>query len=79
MKAAVYYENGPPDVLKYEDVPDPQCHPKGILVRVEATAVAGIHALVDRHVSCSAASQSPPLPGRTGRGSASIPSRPAGR
>ena len=29
MKAAVYYENGPPDVLKYEDVPDPQCHPKG--------------------------------------------------
>ena len=25
MKAAVYYENGGPEVLKYEDVPDPQC------------------------------------------------------
>ena len=23
MKAAVYYENGPPSVLRYEDVPDP--------------------------------------------------------
>ena len=26
MKAAVYYENGGPEVLKYEDVPDPVCH-----------------------------------------------------
>lgn len=41
MKAAVYYENGPPEVLKYEDVPDPQCHPKGILIRVEAVAIEG--------------------------------------
>jgi NADPH2:quinone reductase len=41
MKAAVYYENGPPEVLKYEDVPDPQCHPKGILVRVEAISIEG--------------------------------------
>ena len=24
MKAAVYYENGDPSVLKYEDVPDPE-------------------------------------------------------
>ena len=23
MKAAVYYETGPPDVFRYEDVPDP--------------------------------------------------------
>ena len=23
MKAAVYYETGAPDVLRYEDVPDP--------------------------------------------------------
>jgi len=23
MKAAVYYETGQPDVLRYEDVPDP--------------------------------------------------------
>ena len=36
MKAAVYYENGGPDVFKYEDVPDPECHRKGIVLRVEA-------------------------------------------
>jgi NADPH:quinone reductase len=41
MKAAVYYENGPPSVLKYEDVPDPTCHPKGIVLRVEAVSVEG--------------------------------------
>ncbi len=41
MKAAVYYENGEPSVLKYEDVPDPVCHPKGILVRVEAVSIEG--------------------------------------
>ncbi|PZQ60659.1 MAG: NADP-dependent oxidoreductase [Phenylobacterium zucineum] len=41
MKAAVYYENGPPEVLKYEDVPDPECHPKGILIRVEAISIEG--------------------------------------
>lgn len=41
MKAAVYYENGKPDVLKYEDVPDPPCHPKGIVIRVEAVAIEG--------------------------------------
>lgn len=41
MKAAVYYENGPPEVLKYEDVPDPQCHPKGVVIRVEAIAIEG--------------------------------------
>ena len=41
MKAAVYYENGGPDVLRYEDVPDPQLHPKGVLVRVEAVSIEG--------------------------------------
>src|ERR1700744_6766206 len=41
MKAAVYYENGGPDVFKYEDVPDPQCHPKGIVIRVEAVSIEG--------------------------------------
>jgi NADPH2:quinone reductase len=41
MKAAVYYENGDPSVLKYEDVPDPTCHPKGLLVRVEAVSIEG--------------------------------------
>ncbi len=41
MKAAVYYENGEPDVLKYEDAPDPQCHPKGVVIRVEAISIEG--------------------------------------
>ena len=41
MKAAVYYENGDPSVLKYEDVPDPTCHPKGIVIRVEAVSIEG--------------------------------------
>jgi NADPH2:quinone reductase len=41
MKAAVYYENGPPNVLKYEDVPDPQCAPNGIVIKVEAVSIEG--------------------------------------
>ncbi len=41
MKAAVYYKNGGPDVLKYEDVADPQCHRKGIVLRVEAVSIEG--------------------------------------
>jgi NADPH2:quinone reductase len=41
MKAAVYYENGGPEVLKYEEIPDPQCHPKGVIIRVEAIAIEG--------------------------------------
>ncbi len=41
MKAAVYYENGEPDVLKYEDAPDPECHPKGVVIRVEAISIEG--------------------------------------
>ena len=41
MKAAVYYENGGPEVLRYEDVPDPVCHPKGVILRVEAIAIEG--------------------------------------
>jgi NADPH2:quinone reductase len=41
MKAAVYYETGDPSVLRYEDVPDPVCHPKGIVIRVEAVSIEG--------------------------------------
>jgi len=41
VKAAVYYENGPPDVLRYEDVPDPTCGPGSVLVRVEAISIEG--------------------------------------
>ena len=41
MKAAVYYETGGPEVLKYEEIPDPQCHPKGVIIKVEAIAIEG--------------------------------------
>jgi NADPH2:quinone reductase len=41
MKAAVYYETGPPDVLLYEDVPDPTCGPGDVLVEVEAISIEG--------------------------------------
>jgi NADPH:quinone reductase len=41
MKAAVYYENGGPEVLRYEDVPDPVCPPNGLLVRNLAISIEG--------------------------------------
>src|SRR6476661_9354817 len=41
MKAAVYYETGSPDVLKYEDVPDPVCGAGNVLVEVEAISIEG--------------------------------------
>jgi NADPH2:quinone reductase len=41
MKAAVYYQNGGPEVLKYEDLPDPVCHPRGVIIRVEAVSIEG--------------------------------------
>ncbi len=41
MKAAVYYENGGPDVFKYEEIADPTCHPQGVIIRVEAVSIEG--------------------------------------
>jgi NADPH2:quinone reductase len=41
MKAAVYYTTGEPDVLRYEDVPDPACGRGDVLVRVEAISIEG--------------------------------------
>ena len=41
MKAAVYYETGEPDVFRYEDVPDPQCHPQGVLIEMQAVSIEG--------------------------------------
>src|SRR5258707_7665647 len=41
MKAAVYYKAGPPEVLKYEDVPDPQVYPGGVVIDVEAISIEG--------------------------------------
>src|ERR1700750_378875 len=39
MKAIVIHEFGPPDVLKYEDVPDPQPRPGEIRIRIHAATV----------------------------------------
>jgi NADPH2:quinone reductase len=41
MKAAVYYETGPPTVFRYEEVPDPECPPDGVLVDVKAVSIEG--------------------------------------
>lgn len=41
MKAAVYYETGSPDVLRYEDVDDPVVRPNGVKVEVAAISIEG--------------------------------------
>lgn len=37
----MYYETGPPDVLRYENVPDPVCGPGDALIDVEAISIEG--------------------------------------
>ncbi len=39
MKAAVFHEHGPPEVLKYEDFPDPKLGPNQVLVDIKAVAL----------------------------------------
>jgi NADPH2:quinone reductase len=39
MKATVFHKHGPPDVLKYEDFPDPEVGPSQVLVDVKAVAL----------------------------------------
>jgi len=41
MKAAVIYENGGPEVLRYEEVPDPECPDGCVLIEVEAISIEG--------------------------------------
>src|SRR3954465_5836075 len=41
MKAAVIYENGGPDVLRYEDVPDPECPDGCVLIDVRGISTGG--------------------------------------
>jgi NADPH2:quinone reductase len=41
MKAAVYYQTGPPEVFRYEDVPDPECGPGSVLIDVAAISIEG--------------------------------------
>jgi NADPH2:quinone reductase len=41
MRAAVYYETGPPEVFRYEEVPDPELIPGGVLIEVRAISIEG--------------------------------------
>jgi NADPH2:quinone reductase len=41
VKAAVIYETGDPGVLRYEDVPDPECPDGFVVIDVEAISVEG--------------------------------------
>ncbi|MEB2344666.1 MAG: zinc-binding dehydrogenase [Deltaproteobacteria bacterium] len=41
MKAAVIHRTGPPEVLRYEELPDPPCAPDGVVVEVEAISIEG--------------------------------------
>ena len=41
MKAAVIHENGGPDVLRYQDVPDPDCPDGCVVVDAEAISIEG--------------------------------------
>ena len=41
MKAAVYYETGAPEVLKYEEVAEPELRSGGLLIDVAAIAIQG--------------------------------------
>jgi NADPH2:quinone reductase len=41
VKAAVIYENGPPEVLRHEDVPDPEVPDGCVLIDVEAISIEG--------------------------------------
>jgi len=41
MKAAVYYQNGGPEVFRYEDIANPVCGPDEVLIRVEAISIEG--------------------------------------
>lgn len=41
MKAAVIHENGSPEVLRYEDVPEPECPDGCVIVDAEAISIEG--------------------------------------
>ena len=55
MKAAIYGAAGAPEVLRYEDVPDPVCSDYGVVIRVKAISVEGGDTI-------NRATQAPPHP-----------------
>jgi NADPH2:quinone reductase len=41
MQAITLNECGPPSALQLEEIPDPQCHPKGIIIKNKAISIEG--------------------------------------
>jgi len=50
MKAVVFHEHGGPDVLRYQDMPDPVIGPDEVLIRVKATSVNHLDIWVRRGI-----------------------------
>lgn len=46
MKASVAHEFGPPEVLRFEDVPDPVAGPGRVVIAVAASSVTFIETMV---------------------------------
>src|SRR5690349_3818598 len=46
MKAVVFHEHGGPEVLRYEEFPDPVCGPGDVVVRVRAAALNGFEPMI---------------------------------
>jgi NADPH2:quinone reductase len=55
MKAAVIHENGGPEVLRYEDVPEPECPEGCVVVDAEAISIEGGDLLARAHGDLPAA------------------------
>lgn len=69
MKAILYNEHGPADVLQYVDVPDPSAGPRQILVKLGAASVAPFDwKLRAGHLKGHFALPMPSVPGRDGAG-----------
>jgi D-arabinose 1-dehydrogenase-like Zn-dependent alcohol dehydrogenase len=50
MKATVFHEHGAPDILKYEDFPNPDIGPNHVLVDVKAVALNHLDLFVRRGI-----------------------------
>jgi NADPH2:quinone reductase len=50
MKATVFHEHGSPEVLKYEDFPDPEVGPNQVLVDIKAVALNHLDLFVRRGI-----------------------------
>jgi len=50
MKAIVFHQHGTPDVVKYEDAPEPSARPNEVLIRVKACALNHLDLWVRRGI-----------------------------